>query len=822
MPKISSLDPLNGPIDPTDQLVVVDSSGATTNRITRTAFLGPNIASLDNKVLPTGDFVGTSDTQALINKTLDYEANTFLNWPASSAGGGGLFFESVDNLVGETPLNSTTVVCGGRSGGVFYWDTLRAKADHDGATVISPTVPLGAATAANYLDGVGETDAAGDGVWVRMRPQGVWRSEWFRTTADPTTDDQPQLQRLLNAGAGQSIFIEGVYHRHVNQLDVVGNYTRIVLLPGCTLDSTLTPVVGAVNGTTRSFMFNNLTGCSLIGYGATIKATRIAPSYVNTVYVQGCIDTTIEGVTVTGSGKDGIYLGFGNEGWPTNHHTVIRNCRINFCQRQGISLIAARDTLIEGCIIHDISGVSPSAAIDIEGNAGDIVYNTTITNCHVYNCLDQGAFLVTLGWNTIISNCQVYKCLGGLNIDSGGSVTTHHTITAVDDINDTFTVADTAAIGLIEHKEIRLQILNGGVLPGGITSSSARYRARNVTATTFQIATDVVWPNVNLTSQGTWNPGDLRVGVNDLKQLGNTYITDCRIYDCNTAIYSENSGNFTARNIEIHNDEIDGTESTQVAGGVACVNVDNVILDGIRITNRPVDLNGNRGIYLVGLNPRVTNCYLEGIAEDGLELVGCRNIYVDGITLVDCGFESTIAMYLRNINGGQVKNISIRNPTTSVRYGFLVDSGISNVRNVSIDDINTDGAATAPASLEKDSCLRSAAQDPSTTFGAVTLNSGRAVRGAYADSNLTAATIVAGATGAFTVASVFGARVGDEVSLRWAGPIGHLQTRGEVSADNVVTVYYSNPTAVDIVSFDVDVLVMAERAVRRSVDDGPV
>lgn len=53
-------------------------------------------------------------------------------------------------------------------GGEFYYDASRAKADHNGGTVISPTVPWDGSQAAleDFLNGVGETDSGGAGCWV--------------------------------------------------------------------------------------------------------------------------------------------------------------------------------------------------------------------------------------------------------------------------------------------------------------------------------------------------------------------------------------------------------------------------------------------------------------------------------------------------------------------------------------------------------------------------------------------------------------------------------------------------------------------------------
>lgn len=91
------------------------------------------------------------------------------------------------NTAGGPPQNSTTIVlaagcvtAGDGGGGVFYWDS-SATAD-DGGTVIVP----GGATSA--------------GGWRRAY-SGALDVRWFGTTADGATDDQPAIQKALDAAA---------------------------------------------------------------------------------------------------------------------------------------------------------------------------------------------------------------------------------------------------------------------------------------------------------------------------------------------------------------------------------------------------------------------------------------------------------------------------------------------------------------------------------------------------------------------------------------------------------------------------------------------
>lgn len=74
------------------------------------------------------------------------------------------------SLLGYQP---DSVVGGGR----FYWDATKAKSEHDGGTIISPTVPWGNSIP-NYIIAAGETDPAGLGCFVRDYELPV-NAHWF-------------------------------------------------------------------------------------------------------------------------------------------------------------------------------------------------------------------------------------------------------------------------------------------------------------------------------------------------------------------------------------------------------------------------------------------------------------------------------------------------------------------------------------------------------------------------------------------------------------------------------------------------------------------
>lgn len=86
-------------------------------------------------------------------------------------------------------------------GGTFYWDATRAKSEHNGGTIISPTVPWDGNTGSShtdFLNGVGETDGAGSGCWVRGLNDGGVFIEYFGAIPDSSVDVRYAIQAGMN------------------------------------------------------------------------------------------------------------------------------------------------------------------------------------------------------------------------------------------------------------------------------------------------------------------------------------------------------------------------------------------------------------------------------------------------------------------------------------------------------------------------------------------------------------------------------------------------------------------------------------------------
>ena len=107
----------------------------------------------------------------------------------------------------------------------------------------------------------------------------------------------------------------------------------------------------------------------------------------------GCENVRVENLTVRETGGDGIYLSRSNT-LNGCRHVVIRNVISDANHRQGLSVIAGSDLLIENCVFKNTEGAAPEAGFDIEPNGdGQSAERITVRNCLSEN--NGGAGFIT-------------------------------------------------------------------------------------------------------------------------------------------------------------------------------------------------------------------------------------------------------------------------------------------------------------------------------------------------------------------------------------------------------------------------------------------
>jgi hypothetical protein len=138
------------------------------------------------------------------------------------------------------------------------------------------------------------------------------------------------------------------------------------------------------------FTASDVENLTLRGYGATLrmrkedyqKAPYEKAEWRMGIAIRGGKNVLIEGLRIESSGGDGIYFDSGSiRRWSEN--CTVRNVTCYNNHRQGISVISAKNLLVEGCSLSGTSGTPPESGIDLEPDAPDQV----LENCIIRNCL---------------------------------------------------------------------------------------------------------------------------------------------------------------------------------------------------------------------------------------------------------------------------------------------------------------------------------------------------------------------------------------------------------------------------------------------------
>lgn len=83
-----------------------------------------------------------------------------------------------------------------RGGGVFVYESTRPKADHNGGTILSLTMPF-TGNVEQYLNRVGDTDPSGTGCLVRLA-EGPVSVRWFGAVGDGISNDRASVQAAVD------------------------------------------------------------------------------------------------------------------------------------------------------------------------------------------------------------------------------------------------------------------------------------------------------------------------------------------------------------------------------------------------------------------------------------------------------------------------------------------------------------------------------------------------------------------------------------------------------------------------------------------------
>lgn len=123
------------------------------------------------------------------------------------------------------------------------------------------------------------------------------------------------------------------------------------------------------------------------------------------IWFKRCKIVTVTGTTVKNCWGDGFYMG-GKAG-PSN--VIMNQCMSIGNRRQGLSIVEARDIIVNECLFADTRGTAPQAGIDIEPDKDSAgVHGVDIVKCRFERNANYG--LIINGKKAVVERITVRGC----------------------------------------------------------------------------------------------------------------------------------------------------------------------------------------------------------------------------------------------------------------------------------------------------------------------------------------------------------------------------------------------------------------------------
>jgi len=204
---------------------------------------------------------------------------------------------------------------------------------------------------------------------------------------DPA-DSTKALQAAINSGVKRLIVENMGQPWIVTPLQLVSDQ-EIVFEEGTVVEAKKGQFKGTNDSLLRISLKENVT---LTGHGATLRMHRWdydkepykKAEWRHVIDIRSSKNIKIVGLTLAESGGDGIYLGKAKTG-VTNEAVQIKDVICDGNYRQGISVITAKDLLIEKTVMKNTAGTAPAAGIDFEPNRDD----EELVNCLMRDCVAE-------------------------------------------------------------------------------------------------------------------------------------------------------------------------------------------------------------------------------------------------------------------------------------------------------------------------------------------------------------------------------------------------------------------------------------------------
>ena len=348
---------------------------------------------------------------------------------------------------------------------------------------------------------------------------------WWGFNEEDATDG---LQAAIRSGAKKVIVPNLGKDWIVRPIQLVSGQ-EIVFEPGVVITAQRGDYRGGGDSVLNA---DNLTNVVIRGYGATVRMQK--EDYIvgkvlkdlnwNRWYgqyekaewrmplaIRGCVNVTVEGLTLRDSGGDGIYVAGGGK------LTFSKNIRIKdvLCDnnyRQGISVISVDGLLVEDSQFNNTWGTPPSSGVDLEPDSPhELMQNVVFRNCTFKDNYGDGieVFLANLRTNPQPVSILFDRCNISSKRGPGIRVTRVH---------------DDGPEGLVEFRNCNIE----GVEAYGIKvrdKSAERCKVRFVEGVVRDAARDKQYADM-------WSPLALEASQSDRqKKFGGIEFVNCTVED---------------------------------------------------------------------------------------------------------------------------------------------------------------------------------------------------------------------------------------------------------------------------------------------------
>lgn len=245
----------------------------------------------------------------------------------------------------------------------------------------------------------------------------------FGAKGDGTTDDTSAVQQALTL-CRNVVFTTGTYMIDAEKKLTVSDNTHITI----NHDATVQAIANSVD---RYYIFYVSAKNVIIDGGGKILGERDNHNGTTGQWGYGVAfldaeDCILRDIEIAKCWGDSVLVSSMTEKTGgLSKNIKIYNCYLHDSRRQGISIISAKNCIVDGCKITGINGTAPQSAIDIESdfNGAETNNNIIIRNCYMSDCAGNIMQVVNHADKVYIEHCTfdtkhslyIYKTTGTVN-----------------------------------------------------------------------------------------------------------------------------------------------------------------------------------------------------------------------------------------------------------------------------------------------------------------------------------------------------------------------------------------------------------------------